>query len=45
MALIINCIFAAVYWNARNNAQDQVMSKAWLVVWYNTVPAMSKSVK
>jgi len=39
-ALVMNCIFAIVYWDARHYTQDQVMAKAWLVVWYFSVPIM-----
>jgi hypothetical protein len=40
MALVLNCIFAVVYWETRNYTQDQAMAKGWLVVWYSSVPIM-----
>lgn len=41
--LILNGVFATVYWKARDYVQDQVMSKAWLIVWFVGIPAISKS--
>jgi len=40
VALVMNCVFAFVYNNAKKNTQDQTMNKAWLCVWYMTIPVM-----
>ena len=36
--LFMNLVFAFVYWNGRENAQDQVLNKFWVNLWFIGVP-------
>lgn len=40
IAFFLNILFGIVYWHSRKNTQDQVISKAWIVVWYLSCPVM-----
>ena len=40
---VTNCIFALVYWNARDKDQQQATNQVWLFMWFMAIPA-SKSV-
>lgn len=31
--LIVNMVFAFVYWSARENTQDQAAQKVWIIIW------------
>lgn len=31
--LFMNMIFAFVYWKARDNTQDQILNKFWIIIW------------
>jgi ABC-type multidrug transport system ATPase subunit len=37
MFLVSNAIFAFVYWKARENKQDQVINKVWIIIWFISV--------
>ena len=34
----MNLVFAFVYWNARENTQDQVVNKFWVIAWFIGMP-------
>lgn len=42
ITLVMNLLFAFVYWNARENVFDQVFNKVWIQLWFVSVPMNSK---
>jgi ABC-2 type transporter len=40
--LLMNTLFAVVYWDGRYVRQDSVMNKFWVMLWFTLVPALCK---